>query len=69
MTKALRSLGAAAAISLGIISAVTVATPASAATTTICKSFPVPAGYVVIGQGSAASCPGSFPNTWTIELP
>ncbi|WP_344750756.1 hypothetical protein, partial [Micromonospora olivasterospora] len=65
VAKALRRLGAVAvaAITLGIISAVTVATPASAATMTICKSSPIPAGYVIIAEGSSISCPGSFPNT------
>jgi hypothetical protein len=45
----------------------TVASPASAAATTICKSQPVPTGYVIIREGISGSCPGSFPNTRTIR--
>lgn len=35
----------------------------------ICKISQVPSGYVIVAEGSSVSCPGSFPNTWTIKLP
>jgi hypothetical protein len=35
----------------------------------ICKTNQIPAGYVIVAQGSSVSCPGSFPNTWTIKQP
>ena len=36
---------------------------------TICKNQAIPSGYVIIREGSRASCPGNFPNTWTITIP
>ena len=35
----------------------------------ICKNNQIPSGYVIVGEGSSISCPGSFPNTWTIKPP
>lgn len=35
----------------------------------LCKNQQIPNGWVVIAEGSNASCPGNFPNTWTIRQP
>ena len=35
----------------------------------ICKGQQIPTGYVIIAEGSSISCPGNFPNTWTIKKP
>jgi hypothetical protein len=35
----------------------------------ICKINQIPGGYVIIAEGSSVSCPGPFPNTWTIKQP
>jgi len=36
---------------------------------TICKNQPVPSGWVVVWEGSIASCTGNFPNAWDIKQP
>lgn len=35
----------------------------------ICKINAIPAGYIIVSEGSSISCPGSFPNAWTIRQP
>lgn len=58
-----------AAIMIGAFSAVAAAPPASAAPMIICKSSPVPPGFVITAQGTSLSCPGGINNTWSITVP
>jgi hypothetical protein len=39
------------------------------ASVVICKGQQIPSGYVIVAEGSSISCPGNFPNTWTIKQP
>jgi hypothetical protein len=66
-----RVLLAGAPILLSLAGPVLTASPASAATTTICKTTGsgVPAGYVITAETISSSCTGAYPNAYIVTQP
>jgi hypothetical protein len=57
-------------LAAGFAGSIAVASGASAATTFVCKSSPVPAGKVIIAEDKVLACgTGTSKNAWTITDP